>query len=81
MTRISDLIEAEVAAAEAEAEDDFVDALLPDSVKVTRGHDRSKTLHIRLNEDEYRLLVKLADEAMVPTSTLARALLLDVVGN
>ena len=78
MSRISELIEAEVAA--AERADDAPDAELPRSVKVTRGHDRTKVLQVRLNEDEYRLLAKHAEEQRVPISTLARDFLLRRIG-
>jgi len=79
MSRISDLIETESRAAE-EAEAD-IDLPLPSNVKVTRGHDRSKVLQVRLNEDEYRLLAKLADSRDVPVSTFVRALILKAVGS
>ena len=45
-------------------------------MKVTRGHDRAKTLQIRLNEDELRELVALAANRGLPVSTVARQLLL-----
>jgi hypothetical protein len=79
MSKVSDLIESEVRA--AERADDSADAPLPDSVRVRRGHDRSKVLQIRLNEDEYRLLAKHADEQKLPVSTLARAVLLRTIGS
>lgn len=78
MSRISDLIDAEVRAAEAEP--DSGGTSLPASVKVTRGHDRSRVLQVRLNADEYRLLAKHAEEAMIPVSTFARAVLLKSIG-
>lgn len=79
MSKIADLIAAEVEAAENAADDP--DAPLPAGVRVTRGHDRSKVLQIRLNEDEHRLLSKLADEQHLPVSTLARSLLLRTIGH
>lgn len=79
MSRISDLVEAAVA--DAEADTTTADAPLPASVKVTRGHDRSKTLQVRLNEDEYRLLAKLAEEELLPLSTFARRILLQTTGS
>lgn len=79
MSRISDLIEAESRAAESAA--DSVDSPLPESVTLTRGHDRTKVLQVRLNEDEYRILCKIANEKHLPVSTLARSLLLDLVGD
>lgn len=78
MSRISDLIASEVAA--AEAAEDSPDAPLPGKVRVTRGHDRSKVLQVRLNEDEHRILLKLASERGVPPSTFARAVLLETIG-
>ena len=78
MSRISDLIEAESRA--AEEADATPDLPLPSNVKVTRGHDRSKVLQVRLNEDEYRVLTKLAKERHVPASTFARALILKTIG-
>lgn len=78
MSKLSDLIEAEVRSAEREPSS--ADAKLPADVKVTRGHDRSKVLQVRLNEDEHRLLLKHAEEQMVPVSTLARAVLLRQIG-
>jgi hypothetical protein len=79
MSKISDLIASEVAAAESEP--DIPDAPLPANVRVTRGHDRSRVLQVRLNEGEYRLLEKLADEQMLPISTYARAVLIQTVGD
>jgi hypothetical protein len=45
-------------------------------VKVTRGHDRTKTLQIRPNDDELGELTALAGERGLPVSTVARQLLL-----
>lgn len=78
MSKLSDLIAAE--SASAEAADDSVDAPLPEHVRVTRGHDRSKVLQVRLNEDEHRLLTKLADESHLPVSTFVRSFLLKLIG-
>jgi len=74
MAKVKDLLDAEGAAVEA-AEVDQESALRTD-VKVTRGHDRAKTLQIRLNEDELRELVALAADRGLPVSTVARQLLL-----
>lgn len=79
MSRISDLIESESRA--AESADNSVDASLPASVTVSRGHDRTKVLQVRLNEDEHRILCKMAKEMHLPISTLARAILLDTIGD
>lgn len=78
MSKISDLIGAEVRSAERAPSS--TDAELPADVKVTRGRGRSKVLQVRLNEDELRLLTKHAEEQMVPVSTLARAVLLRQIG-
>ncbi|WP_166849505.1 CopG family transcriptional regulator [Isoptericola sp. BMS4] len=48
-------------------------------VKVTRGHSRARVLQIRLNDDELAQLEKVADERGLPTSTVARALLLQAM--
>lgn len=45
-------------------------------VKVTRGHARARVLQIRLNADKLAQLEKVAAERGLPTSTVARALLL-----
>jgi len=45
-------------------------------VKVTRGHSRARVLQIRLNDDEMAKLETLAETRGLPTSTVARALLL-----
>ena len=78
MSRISDLVAAEARA--AEESQDTPDLALPDTVRVSRGHNRSRVLQVRLNEDEYRVLSKLADERHLPVSTLARAVLLGSIG-
>jgi hypothetical protein len=68
---ISDLI-----ATEAEAVERNLDAPIKRGSKVTRGHNRAKTLQVRLNADELDALVALADNRGIPVSTLARDLLL-----
>lgn len=68
---IDDLIAAEAAASEADK-----DAELKPGSTLTRGHGRSKTLQVRLNEDEMQALAQLADRRGVPASTLARELLM-----
>jgi predicted DNA binding CopG/RHH family protein len=45
-------------------------------VRVSRGHSRSRVLQIRLNSDELERLESVAEERGLPTSTVARALLL-----
>lgn len=79
MSKLSDLIQSEVAAAEAAEAD--TDANVPSSVRATRGHGRSKVLQVRLNEDELRLIEKLAEEQRIPASTFARAVLLKTIGH
>lgn len=74
MSKLTELLDAEGAAAEA-AEADQESTLRAD-VKVSRGHDRAKTLQIRLNEDELAELVALAADRGLPVSTVARQLLL-----
>lgn len=74
MNEPKDLLDTEGAAAEA-AEDDQKSSVRTD-VKVTRGHDRAKTLQIRLNEDELREIAALAADRGLPVSTVARQLLL-----
>ena len=68
---VEDLIAAEAAASEADK-----DAELKPGSTLTRGHGRSKTLQVRLNEDEMQALAQLADRRGVPASTLARELLM-----
>ena len=74
MSKLQELLDSEGAAAEAAEADQ--ESPLPAGVKVTRGHDRAKTLQIRLNEDELRELVALAADRGLPVSTVARYLLL-----
>lgn len=74
MSELKDLLDAEGAAAEA-AEADQESPARTDG-KVTRGHDRAKTLQIRLNEDELGELTALAADRGLPVSTVARQLLL-----
>jgi hypothetical protein len=78
MSNIKDLISREAEAAEiAETDSEIAEHdLLPAGTKVTRGHNRSRTLQIRLNGDEYEELERLAKERELPVSTVARGLLL-----
>ena len=69
-----DLLDAEGEAAEA-AEADQESPVRTDA-KVTRGHNRARTLQIRLNEDELGELIALAKDRGLPVSTVARQLLL-----
>jgi hypothetical protein len=60
----------------AEAAEDSADSRVRANVKVTRGHDRAKTLQIRLNDTELEELNSLAAQRGLPVSTVARQLLL-----
>lgn len=68
---ISDLI-----ATEADAAERNPDAAIKPGSKVTRGHQRAKTLQVRLNVEELDALTRLAEQRGLPVSTLARDLLL-----
>ena len=68
---ISDLIATEADAAERNPE-----AAIKAGSKVTRGHQRAKTLQVRLNAEEFDALTRLAEQRGLPVSTLARDLLL-----
>lgn len=74
--KIRDLISAEAEAAE---EDEFAPddhSPLPAGTRVTRGHNRSKVLQVRLNGDELEHLEMLAKARDLPVSTVARSLIL-----
>ena len=73
MSELRDLLDAEGAAEAGEADQE---SPVRTDVKVTRGHDRAKTLQIRLNEDELGELAALAKDRGLPVSTVARQLLL-----
>lgn len=79
MSKIGDLIAAEVAAAEQASADPATP--LPAHVRVTRGHDRTRVLQVRLSEEEYSALEQRADAHHVPASTLARDVLLRNLAN
>ncbi|MEO7125227.1 MAG: hypothetical protein ABI382_13865 [Nakamurella sp.] len=66
----------DIIASEAEASERNRDAPIHPGTKITRGHSRSRTLQVRLNEEELRTLAALAEQRGVPASTLARDLLL-----
>jgi len=68
---ISDLI-----ASEADAAERNPDAAIKPGSKVSRGHQRAKTLQVRLNVEEFDSLTRLAEQRGLPVSTLARDLLL-----
>ncbi|WP_420176096.1 hypothetical protein [Luteococcus sp. OSA5] len=71
----------ELIAAEAKASEQNKDAEMKPGTKVTRGHGRSRTLQVRLNDDEFAALARVAEERGVPASTLARDLLLRELGD
>ena len=73
-TKLKKLIDAEAKASEAGEVDQSSTARA--RVKVTRGHDRAKTLQIRLNHEELGELTALAETRGLPVSTVARQLLL-----
>lgn len=80
MKDIEQIIADEIEASEQAEADATVNggrhAHLPEGTVVTRGHGRSKTLQVRLNEDEYEALEHLAKVRELPVSTVARTLLL-----
>jgi hypothetical protein len=63
-------------ALEAEASEANSDAPIGPGTRVSRGHDRSRTLQIRLNVDELEELAAAADRVGLPSSTYARTVLL-----
>jgi predicted DNA-binding protein len=73
-TKLKKLIDAEAKAAEDGEADQSSTARA--GVKITRGHDRAKTLQIRLNDEEIGELTALAQDRGLPVSTVARQLLL-----
>ncbi len=64
---------------EATASEQGRDADIPAGAKITRGHGRSKTLQVRLNDDEYATLEAFADERNLPVSTMVRSLVLSAM--
>ncbi len=66
----------ELIKAEAEAAEQNMDAPLKVGSRVTRGHRRSRTLQVRLNDEELAALVHVAEARGIPVSTLARDVLL-----
>ena len=68
---ISDLIATEAAATERNP-----NAAIKPGSKVTRSHNRAKTLQVRLNAGELDALTVLAEQRGIPVSTLARDFLL-----
>ncbi|MCX6397442.1 MAG: hypothetical protein NTV23_13225 [Propionibacteriales bacterium] len=77
MARIDELLEAEAVAAEmAEADQD---SAVRTDVRITRGHSRSRTLQVRLNDHELDQLTAYADQRGLPVSTVARLFLLQAL--
>lgn len=76
-TKLKQLIDDEAKASEAGEVDQSAPARV--AVKVTRGHDRAKTLQIRLNHEELGELTALAETRGLPVSTVARQLLLQAL--
>jgi hypothetical protein len=65
---------------DAEAgEEDQTDRPIPSHVTVTRGNPRSKVLQVRLNEDEYAAIERIAAQRDLPVSTVARERLLTLI--
>jgi len=60
---------------ESEATLDIALSKLPPDVKVERGHNRTRTLQVRMNDDEFADLEALALERGLPPSTVARSIL------
>lgn len=52
---------------------------IPADAKVTRGHDRTRTLPVKLDDDEYTQFEQLAERRRPPMSTLARSHLLEAL--
>jgi predicted DNA-binding ribbon-helix-helix protein len=71
-------LEAELAD-EAEAAEANPDAPITDRSTVTRGHARSKVLQVRLNQDEFDAIERLAERRQLPVSTIAREQLLQLI--
>lgn len=78
MTRRKQSIE-ELLAEESDTIEADRDAPLGPDTRVTRGHSRTRTLQVRLNDEEYALLSRAAQQRHLPESTLARSLLLDAL--
>lgn len=70
------MVTEELIAAEADASEQNPDAEIRPDSKITRGHNRTRTLQVRLHEDEFASLASVAERLGVPASTLARDLLL-----
>jgi Ribbon-helix-helix protein, copG family len=67
------------AAADAEASERDVDAVIPAHVNITHGGPRTKVLQVRLNDDELAALESLAAERGLPASTVVREMILNAL--
>lgn len=76
---IDDLLAAEAKAVEGAEVTSDPDAPLPDHVKVTRGHPRTKNLQVRFREDEFDELAGYAEQRGLPVSTVVRSLVLQAI--
>lgn len=74
MSELGHLLDEEAAASEQGR-----DADIPAGATISRGHGRSKTLQVRLNDDEYATLEAFADERNLPVSTMVRSLVLSAM--
>lgn len=54
---------------------------IPPHVKITRGTSRARVLQVRLNDDEYTALERIAALRDLPVSTIARERLLDLIAD
>lgn len=64
---------------EGHAAEQGLDTPLQPGTRATRGHGRTKTLQVRLNDSEYDALVALAESRQLPVSTLVRSLLVPLL--
>lgn len=77
--KIEELLTAEGEAAEDAEAASEIDEALPDHVKVTRGHPRSRNLQVRFRDDEFAELSAYAEHRGLPVSTVVRALVLQAI--
>ncbi|NYH87657.1 hypothetical protein [Actinopolymorpha rutila] len=64
---------------EAEHAEQNKDAPAGPGTKVTRGHDRARVLQVRLNDEEFAAVTRLAEVSNLPVSTLVRSWILERV--
>lgn len=77
--KIEQLLASEAEAVEEAEATGGPDAPIPDHVKVTRGHPRSRNLQVRFRDDEFAELAAYADHRGLPVSTVVRALVLQAI--